>query len=282
MNETALKERLKVIAAERRITFNQCWKKLLLERFLVRVSQSPYNAQFTFKGGLLLGHYLKIGRETVDIDFSISKMNVEADWMTQTMKEIAQVSTGDGFSFEFDTIEELTQAHMQHVGYRIDLRVKLEKMKDKIQIDVGFGDPVDIHNKTIRLFQYRGKPLFEDEISIQVYPPEFIFAEKLHALVTKAEFNSRMKDYHDLLLMSREPSLISPPKLKTAIQKTFGSRDLTLQRPIGFPAEDMARLQKLWALHMKGLADIAVQLKLPNEVASVLSELNAWLENHHL
>ena len=42
MNETALKERLKVIAKDKGVSFNEVWKQLLLERFLARLSQSDY------------------------------------------------------------------------------------------------------------------------------------------------------------------------------------------------------------------------------------------------
>jgi hypothetical protein len=42
MNEAALKERLKIIAAEKDSTLNKVWKQLLLERFLARLSNSEY------------------------------------------------------------------------------------------------------------------------------------------------------------------------------------------------------------------------------------------------
>jgi hypothetical protein len=41
--------------------------------------------------------------------------------------------------------------------------------------------------------------MFEGEISLVVYPPETIFAEKLETVLSKGAANSRMKDYHDLL-----------------------------------------------------------------------------------
>src|SRR3989338_6009818 len=71
MNEAALKARLKFIAQERLKTFNEVWKQLLLERFLARLSGSPYREQFIFKGGLLLAQYMALGRETTDIDLQI-------------------------------------------------------------------------------------------------------------------------------------------------------------------------------------------------------------------
>ena len=58
MNEQALKEKLKYIAKEKNSFFNHIWKKLILERVLVRLSQSKYSEQFVFKGGLLLSHYV--------------------------------------------------------------------------------------------------------------------------------------------------------------------------------------------------------------------------------
>ena len=48
MNEEALKARLKIIAQEKAMTFNQIWKQLLLERFLARLAQSKHNEKFIF------------------------------------------------------------------------------------------------------------------------------------------------------------------------------------------------------------------------------------------
>ena len=69
MNEQGLKDRLQAISKERGINFNECWKKLLLERFLSRLSRSTYTQQFIFKGGFLLAYILEIGRETTDLIF---------------------------------------------------------------------------------------------------------------------------------------------------------------------------------------------------------------------
>ncbi len=74
MNETALKDRLKAIATEKGISFNETWKQFLLERFLARLSQSEHQDRLIFKGGLLLAQYLTIGRETTDADFLLRKL----------------------------------------------------------------------------------------------------------------------------------------------------------------------------------------------------------------
>ncbi len=63
MNEQALKDRLQIISKEKGIRFNECWKKLLLERFLARLSRSAQAKNFIFKGGSLLAYMMKIGRD---------------------------------------------------------------------------------------------------------------------------------------------------------------------------------------------------------------------------
>ncbi|HAR42570.1 MAG TPA: hypothetical protein DCS07_08060 [Bdellovibrionales bacterium] len=136
MNETALKERIKAIAKDRGVPFNEVWKQLLLERFLARLSRSEHHDRFIFKGGL--------------------------------------VSIKDGFQFAWTGIEELTEPHMDYTGYRVSLNVKLGKMSDRIQVDIGVGDVVTPAEQHFHPFEYRGKPIFEGEISLLVYPVETI------------------------------------------------------------------------------------------------------------
>ena len=102
---------------------------------------------------------------------------------------------------------------MDYPGYRVGLKATFGCMRDKIQINVGIGNVVTPTTRELHFVQYRGKPMFEGEISLVVYPPETIFAEKLETVLSKGAANSRMKDYHDLLLLAREPHLINLNKL---------------------------------------------------------------------
>lgn len=79
ISEQALKDRLQTIAKEKEIHFNACWKQLLLERFLARLSRSSHVDKFIFKGGFLLSFLMKIGRETVDLDFLLTRMKAETE-----------------------------------------------------------------------------------------------------------------------------------------------------------------------------------------------------------
>ena len=278
MNEQGLKDRLQAISKERGIHFNECWKKLLLERFLSRLSRSAYTQQFIFKGGFLLACIMEIGRETTDLDFLLTSMNASEDEIKEAIEEIIAIESEDGFLFSYEGIELLEQPHMDYPGYRVSLKATFGRMKDKIQIDVGIGDVVTPTTRELHFFQYRGKPMFEGEISLVVYPPETIFAEKLETILSKGAANSRMKDYHDLLLLAREPHMINVNKLQVSLKNTFSNRDTTLEL-IDFKADDLKPMQKLWVAHLKNLGNSGQELKLPANIQDVITEINRILKN---
>ena len=273
INEQALKDRLQTIAKEKGIPFNSCWKQLLLERFLARLGRSTYANKLIFKGGFLLAYMMRIGRETVDLDFLLTRMKAERGTFEEICKGITEISLDDGFTFSFTGNEQLFQPHMDYPGYRITFNTLFAKMKDKIHIDVGVGDVVEPQHREIKLFQYRGKPFFEDAVSLLVYPVETIFAEKLETVLSKGSKNSRMKDYHDLLLLVRSKLLIESKKLKEALVKTIKNRGTALSA-IQFDYAGLKSLQLLWTAHFNGLGDIAKELVLPKNLEEVIDEIN--------
>lgn len=129
MNEQALKDRVHTIAKERGIPFNECWKHLLLARFLARLSHSKYSDNLIFKGGFLLAYMLNIGRETTDLDFLLTKMTASEQEIIDAAKEIASISLKDGFSFLYEHIKPLEQPHMDYPGYRVTIKAEFNRIK---------------------------------------------------------------------------------------------------------------------------------------------------------
>lgn len=281
INEQALKDRLQIIAKEKDIHFNACWKQLLLERFLARLSLSLHVNKFIFKGGFLLSYMMKIGRETIDLDFLLTQMTAEVQGLQEVFEEIVSTSSEDGFSFSFDNIDLLSQPHMEYPGYRITLNTSFGKMKDKIHVDVGIGDAVNPQNREIKLFEYRGKPFFEESISLLVYPIETIFAEKLETVLSKGSKNTRMKDFHDLLLLTRNSKLIQLETLKAAIVSTFKNRE-TIFELIKFDEEEIKSLQQLWTAHLTNLGKTAQNLELEKDMFKTIHEINSYLSKMEL
>ena len=88
-------------------------------------------------------------------------------------------------------------AGIEH-GLRIRIRARLGGSDIPIQVDVGFGNaivpgPEEKEYRTI---------LGDPPPRILAYPPESVVAEKLHAMVTLGERNSRYKDFYDLYAMA--------------------------------------------------------------------------------
>lgn len=278
MNEAALKERLKTIALEKNSTLNKIWKSLLLERFLARLSLSSYQDKFIFKGGLLLAQYVDIRRETIDIDFLATKIDAIMNKINTVISEVAAIDAGDGFSFNWSSGEELTQPHMEYSGFRITLDAKFGKMRDKIYVDIGVGDVVKSVEAIFIPFKYKGNPIFTGEISLYVYPPEAIFSEKLETVVSKGAINSRMKDYHDLLVMIREKDFLDKDTLFSTIQATFNRRDTPVDKlPIQFDNVGLQGLQVLWSQHLRGLGIFQERLQFPATIGQVINEINGWI-----
>ncbi|MEL7431560.1 MAG: nucleotidyl transferase AbiEii/AbiGii toxin family protein [Chlamydiota bacterium] len=151
MNEQALKDRIKNIAREKGIQFNECWKKLLLERFLLRLSRSDHHNKFIFKGGFLLSYMMEIGRETVDLDFLFICMKANENEVKKAMIDVASIQATDGFLFHYEGMSSLEQPHMKYPGYRVDFEAKFGRVKDRIHIDIGIGDVVSPSSRDLNL-----------------------------------------------------------------------------------------------------------------------------------
>ncbi|WP_298625315.1 nucleotidyl transferase AbiEii/AbiGii toxin family protein [uncultured Legionella sp.] len=279
MNEQALKARLKHIGKENGKSFNEVWKLLVLERFLARLSRSEYSDKFIFKGGLLLSYYLTIGRETTDIDLLAKRLNTEKSNVELIMQDICLLNLDDGFQMQFIHLDDLDHQHMNYPGFQIGIAVQFGVMSDKFFVDIGVGDVVDPVLLEWPSFNYKEKPLFDDPISLEVYPVETIFAEKLETLISRGAANSRMKDYHDLLLLCRsEGKLIDKIRLKENIKQTFQNRGTVFSIPIQFRSDELGRMRLLWAGHLRALGTRRIRLfGLPEEIDSVIDELNQWL-----
>ncbi len=146
-----MKERLKRVAKERDLTFEQVWHNLVLERFLARLCQSKYKTNFILKGGTLLARYIPIGRETKDLDFLVEKLKNSEEFLSKAFDDICRIDLEDGFEFEKVKISTLQHPHMDYTGIEVSLMAKLGSPQSYIQIDLGFGDIVEPITSTLQL-----------------------------------------------------------------------------------------------------------------------------------
>ncbi|MDQ2925350.1 MAG: nucleotidyl transferase AbiEii/AbiGii toxin family protein [Acidobacteriota bacterium] len=106
---------------------------------------------------------------------------------------------------------------------------RVDAARVHMQIDIGFGDvvtpgPERLNYPTILDFP---APVLSG------YSRETVMEEKLQALVQLRMSNTRMKDYFDLWLLSRQPEL-NKDTLREAIQRTFENRKMEIEvDPVG-------------------------------------------------
>lgn len=115
--------------------------------------------------------------------------------------------------------------------------------------------------------------LFEPSVTLNCYPLEFIFAEKLETVVHRGEENSRMKDFHDLYTLCTEGKLQKEPT-KNAVSAVFVHRKTPLKLPIRFNKSALDALQSHW--HRYYRSSLAIDI-LPLEIDRLLATVNQLL-----
>jgi hypothetical protein len=185
----------------------------------------------------------------------------------------------DGFIFENLDVGPLPHAHMKYPGYQVSVIGKLGNTKNKVFIDIGVGDAVKPTESTMKLLGTDKAPLFEKEIDLWAYPVESIFAEKLETAIARADQNSRMKAYHDLLFLIRS-DVVNKKLVKKAIQDTFTNRGTNIQK-LSIPKDQISTIQNYWSIYLKAL-DTETQKKLDVTIQSVINEINNYLTEKNL
>jgi predicted nucleotidyltransferase component of viral defense system len=127
--EQSIKAKLKNISKEQEIPFNSLLETLLLERFLVSIGKSDYKEKLIFKGGMCLAQFIKLDRETRDIDFLLTHIQGSIPEIKQVINEIATIDVGDDFVFSMPKVSELSLEHKKYPGYRISLQRELGQIK---------------------------------------------------------------------------------------------------------------------------------------------------------
>ena len=234
--EQSIKHKLKDISKILNTPFNTLLEMFFLERFLVRIEKSAYKDNLIFKGGMCLAQFLDLGRKTKDIDFLLTHLNSGPEVIKGIMQKIASIDVGDSVTFSKIEISTLSIEHKKYPSYRVSIQGQLGQIKNKISIDIGSGDICETQSLTIELMKTK-KPLYESYIKLKSYTPEYIFSEKLEAILHLGETNSRMKDFYDCYQLI-EKNILNTDLLKTAIHNTMKNRRTKLKM-ISKPTENL-------------------------------------------
>jgi len=200
------------------------------ERFLYRLGRSPLRESFVLKGATLFLIWRgALPRRTRDIDL-LAYGSSDPRRILESARSICAVHADDGILFDIDniTVAEIRE-NSEYDGLRLRVPASLDKAKTVLQIDIGFGDVVSPGAENRELPAMLGL----DAPNLRIYPPETVIAEKFQAMVQLDMPNSRMKDFFDIWLLSREqPFQID--RLAGALKATFARRktELPWRRPV--------------------------------------------------
>jgi predicted nucleotidyltransferase component of viral defense system len=211
--------------------FQELLQYFAMERFLYRLSQSPFSDRFVLKGALLLTAWrAPLSRPTMDIDLSGRTSN-ELDHIAGLVSAACEmVAEPDGILFNRASVEvSRIKEAADYGGVRVRFYATLAKARIPMQVDIGFGDvmvpgPIEVEYPTLLDFP---API------LQAYSRETVIAEKLEALTMLGQLNSRIKDYYDIALLSRMYSF-EGERLSEAIAATFRHRGTRIEaEPVG-------------------------------------------------
>lgn len=192
------------------------------ERFLYRLSQSAYQDKFCLKGAAFLyALQQEKSRITRDIDFLGLGISANHSSLRSIVTEICTIEYAeDGVIFDPQSMAlENIIKDGNYQGVRIHLTGYLDRTKQRMQIDIGFGDVV------LPTPQRMVYPVILEmkAPSLLAYSVESVIAEKFEAMIDLAEANTRMKDFYDVyhLLVNQQIDYVL---LEKAIRETFKQR----------------------------------------------------------
>ena len=213
--------------------FERILTRYAIERLLYRLSQTEAAERYVLKGAMLFVTWPEhVFRPTGDLDL-LGRGAPEPAAITDLFTRICQVDVpDDGIRFDPATLKvEPVREAEKYQGVRLSLTGELARATSRVQVDIGFGDHVYPPPKRQNFpTLLPGLP----QANILMYPPETVVAEKFEAIIRLGEANGRIKDFHDIWIMTRTFTF-DLPGLVEAIGGTFRRRETEIptDMPVG-------------------------------------------------
>ena len=237
MNKGAsIRAKLSNLAKSENMAFQVVIFRYLHERFLYRLSQSAYKNNFFLKGGVLLFAFEnEFTRPTKDMDFLGDGINNNSGEVKDIIMEICEIDDDDAVWFDSGstTVETIKEGD-RYEGLRLFIEGGFHTIRQRIQIDIGFGDIIIPDAQVITypsLLSGTKNPI------LKAYSKESVIAEKFHAMVDLSFANSRMKDFYDVYILFKM-NQFDKSVIQQSIEATFRQRGTSfLQKPSFFDAD---------------------------------------------
>lgn len=227
-------------------------RNYMMERFLERLSLSPYQNNFILKGGTLVSAMVGLdSRSTLDIDTTIKGLPLSVDGAADVVGQIISIPLEDGVTFKITRTAEIMD-EAEYPGVRVMLEASLDSMRTPLKLDISTGDVI-----TPREIAYQFKLMFEKRtINVLAYNLETILAEKLQSVLSHGCANTRMRDFYDLHILQHDaPTALDPAAMAAAFSATCAKRGTTLSDQEGIlilqEVQQSGDMKKLWRSYQK-------------------------------
>lgn len=270
----SVRTRLLNIARRTDRTFQEVIIRYVVERFITRLSASPYRNKFILKGAMLFFVWkLDNKRTTMDLDLlGIGKSDPEQ--ISDIFKQVCEISTeDDGLFFDKNSIAIVPiRENANYEGVRAVIQVYLGTMPIRLQVDIGSGDAV-VPSPLLLEF-----PALLDKHGpfIRTYSPETMIAEKFNIIVQLGMANSRMKDYFDIWTLSRTLSF-NGAQLRAAIESTFARRQSAIPASVPVGLSDEFSQNELKYSQWQGFVKKRQQMEILPGLREIVAEARAFL-----
>ena len=227
MNKDSITQKLRNKAKELDLNYNLVLSKFFFDEFLKIISVSVHRENFMLKGGMLLTFSLGVqNRSTQDIDFLVKGFPIETVKLKKFLEEILGDTNKKDIWFEINGTAEEIRAEDEYGGIRFHLIGHLANIRIPFSIDIATGDPI---YPLPRLERY--STILGDNIELNMYPLETVLSEKLQTILTRAENNSRSKDFYDIYaILKNKFEVLNIMELKVAVSMTFSYRKTEISK----------------------------------------------------
>jgi len=226
----------------------QAFSRFIMLKFLDGLQMT--SADFVFKGGNLLWHYIKTPRETTDLDLATISLKSHFDVRTIIEDSFKKHSEVKFHMKEFSEVGDIDQ-----VGAAIIISFNtLSGQQNQFSIDIVYAIPTDLSKIKSTL----------DGSSCTAASIENIVCDKLSAAHQFKSGNTRMKDYDDLWRIINSSISFDSQKLKVLLSK----RNISSQLDLAW----IPFLDESWKRHAKSYKDV------PKNLKDIFDEINNWLD----
>lgn len=208
-------------------SYNELRVIIAIERVVARLEAEPTLAKhLIFKGGFVLLKTMDTARFTRDLD--AVAIGLSRERILSLIREALKKDLDDGLWYGEAILEDLKHVLYPGIRFKVPFQIGPPPHSDSgvsklTQIDIDIAFDTSVQRPLVKHELMPSILTDTQQISWSIYSPEYIFSEKLEALISRGSSSSRAKDIYDLVQIF--PKCQSKTSILSAIKTTFSSRN---------------------------------------------------------